>query len=107
MSEPLVGILKTGEWGDTMSYFVQCDCGNDSCSHNVWIEAEETDVNVTIYVNCTTRWNEKSRWRQIWQLLTKGYTDYQTSIYMNEQTALNYAETMKKAILDVKELRKK
>jgi hypothetical protein len=104
--EPAVGVLKHNDWGDTKTYFVQCDCGNDSCSHDVWVEAEGTGVNVTIYANVTTRWNEKSRWKQMWQLLTTGYTDYQTSLFMDEQTTLNYAATLQNAMKDVKELRK-
>jgi hypothetical protein len=103
---PAVGVLKTNDWGDTKTYFVQCDCGQASCSHDVWVEAEDTGVNVTIYATLTTRWNEKSRWKQIWQLLTKGYTDHQTSLYMDEQTTLNYSATLQTAMKDVKELRK-
>jgi hypothetical protein len=34
-------------------------------------------------------------------LLTKGYVEYEANIIMTEQQALNYAETLKKAIKDV------
>ena len=46
-----------------------------------------------------------NRWKQIWQILTKGYLDLESTLVMNEQTALNYAETLKSAAKDVKELR--
>jgi hypothetical protein len=48
---------------------------------------------------------EKNRWEQIWQILTEGYTEMQTTIVMNEQTALNYSEALKSASKDVKVFR--
>jgi hypothetical protein len=39
-------------------------------------------------------------------LLTKGYIEYQASIIMTEQQTLNYAETLKKAVQDVKNFKK-
>ena len=41
----------------------------------------------------------------MWSILTKGYLDLESTLVMNEQTALNYAETMKAAVKDVKVLR--
>jgi hypothetical protein len=46
-----------------------------------------------------------NRWQTIWILITKGYIEYEGSIIMTEQQALNYAETLKKAIIDVKEFK--
>ena len=39
-------------------------------------------------------------------LLDKGYVDFEGSIHLKEQTALNYAETLKLAIKDVKDFKK-
>jgi hypothetical protein len=46
-----------------------------------------------------------NRWQKIWTLLTRGYVEYEASIIMTEQQALNYAETLKLAIKDVEVFR--
>ena len=104
--KPAVGIMKTNEWGDSIHYHIRCDCGNDDCSHDVEIEADEYfDIQVTIYVRSPTKWGEKNRWKQIWNILTKGYTEMESTIVLKEQTALNYASTLKTAITDMKKLK--
>jgi hypothetical protein len=100
--KPATGILKTSEWGDSKWYHVHCDCGSDECSHSVTVEADDFGVQVHVYVKNHTKWWEKNRWKQIWQILTQGYTEMETTIVMNEQTAFNYAETLKTAMKDVK-----
>jgi hypothetical protein len=107
VEKPAMGILKTKEWSDSKWYHVRCDCGNDDCSHEIEVEADDCNVQVHVYVNNHTKWWEKNRWKQIWQILTKGYAEMQTTIVLNEQTAFNYAETLKTASQDVKEFRKK
>lgn len=103
--KPAEGILKTTEWGNSKWYHIHCSCGSEDCAHEVNIEADDCDVQVHIYHNQHTKWWEKNRWKQIWQILTKGYAEMQTTIVMNEQTALNYAETLKAAMKDVKDFR--
>jgi hypothetical protein len=105
--EPAQGILKQGEWGDSIWYHVRCNCGDDDCSHEVNVEADEAEVSVHIYVKNHTKWWEKNRWQQIWQILTKGYVEMQTTIVLEEQTAINYAAALTNAVEDVKVLRKK
>jgi hypothetical protein len=100
--KPAEGILKTNDWGNSKWYQVRCDCGNDDCSHEVNVEAEDFGIQVHIYVKNHTKWWEKNRWKQIWQILTKGHAEMETTIVMNEQTTLNYAEALKSAINDVK-----
>jgi hypothetical protein len=100
--KPATGILKTSEWGDSKWYHVRCDCGNADCSHEVNVEADDIHVQVHVFVTNHTKWWEKRRWVQIWQILTQGYTEMETTIVMNEQTAFNYAETLKTAMKDVK-----
>ena len=102
---PAEGILKIGEFGASKWYHIRCECGSDDCSHEVEVEADECDVQVHIYVKNHTKWWEKNRWQQMWQLLTRGYADMQTTIVLNEQTAVNYAEALKSAAKDVKALR--
>ena len=104
--KPAEGILKTNEWGDAKMYYIACDCGNEDDAHVVEVEADEYGVNVYSYVKVHTKWWEKNRWKQIWQILTKGYAEMETTILMKEQTALNYAEVLKQATKDVQEFKR-
>ena len=131
---PAEGILKTHDWGDSKVYKVTCDCGQPDHEHNVWIEADECGVNVNIYTTVKTDcWSEELKpkydidnvwlqefdwyWKGLYNSLarklkltksiwSKGYVDFETTISMNEQAALNYSTTLKNAIADVKEFRK-
>lgn len=103
--QPATGILKQGDFGDSKWYYIQCECSDSDCAHTLEIEADELEVSVHVYVTAHTKWWEKRRWQQIWQLLTSGYAEMQTTIVLNEQTALNYSETLKNAIEDVKTFR--
>lgn len=104
---PAEGILKTNDWGDSKMYFIRCDCTDDDHAHDIEIEADDHSVQVTIYSKSYSKWNEKNRWKQIWQILTKGYVETSTSIILKEQVALNYAETLKVAAQEVQEFEKK
>jgi hypothetical protein len=103
---PAEGILKRGDWGDSMSYTVPCSCCGSLCEHNVWIEADETGVTVTTYTMLKSKWWSMNRFQIIWRLLTKGYVEYEGSIVMTRQQALNYAEVLRTSINDVEEFRK-
>jgi hypothetical protein len=103
---PAEGILKTNDWGDSRAYHVVCECGSPDCSHNLWIEADDSGIAIIVYTTVKTNFWSKSRWAHIWTLLTKGYVDLEGSIHLKEQTALNYAETLKLAIKDVKDFKK-
>ena len=96
--QPAQGILLTRDYGDAVQYAVVCECGDSDHSHNIWVEAEDSNVSVTIYTTEKTKWWEVNRWKQIWTLLTKGYIEYEASIIMTEQQTLNYAETLKSAV---------
>jgi hypothetical protein len=103
--KPAEGILKTGEFGLYKSYHIECECGSPECAHKVSIEADDMEVTVNFYFTLRSKWYNMNRWKQIWQILTKGYLDLESTLVMNEQTALNYAETLKTAAKDVKVLR--
>ena len=103
---PAEGILKHNDWGDSKVYRIACACGDDSHNHNVWIEAEDTGIVVTVYTTSQTNFWSKARWYHIWTLLTKGYIDTESSVHLTKQQALNYAETLKNAIIDVEDFRK-
>jgi len=132
--EPAEGILKTHDWGDSKWYSVVCGCGQPDHSLTVEVEADETGVNVNTYVTAKTdywtesvkkRYDIDSPWQQefdwfwkdlwnglvtrlrlTWRIWTKGYVQCETTIAMTEQQALNYAETLKKAVEDVKGFKK-
>ena len=104
--QPAEGILKQGEWGDSKSYKVPCSCGSADCEHNVWVEADDHNVTVTTYTKQKTKWWKENRFQTIWRLLTRGYIEYEASIIMTEQQALNYAETLRSAVKDVNEFKK-
>lgn len=103
---PAEGILKTNEWGDSKVYRVVCECTDSQHDHNVWVEADDCEISVTIYATVKSNFWSKTRWYHIWSLLSKGYVDTETTLIMRKQSALNYAETLKLAISDLEEFRK-
>jgi hypothetical protein len=100
---PAVGILKQNDWGDTKVYKVVCYCCGSDCEHNVWVEADDTDVTVTTYTKQKTKWWKFNRFQIIWKLLTKGYIEYEASIIMTQQQTVNYANTLLSAVTDISE----
>jgi hypothetical protein len=105
--KPAQGVLQINDWGTSKMYKAVCECGSDDCTHTIDIESENTGVTVTIYTKTRTNFWSKSRWVHIWNLLVKGYTDFETCIVMNKQAALNYANVLQTASKDVEEFRKK
>jgi hypothetical protein len=103
--KPAEGILIVKDWGSSKMYKAVCECGNDDCTHTIDIEAEDTGIVITVYTKQRTNFWSMNRWQHIWKLLFKGYVDLETTIVLSEQTALNYSETLKTAINDVKEFR--
>lgn len=130
---PAEGILKRGDYGDSKFYQVVCSCGQEYHDHNVEVEAAETGVNVNIYMTVKTdywsetiekRYDIDSPWAQevdwflkdlvngfvrrvkvTWELWTTGAVTAQTTIAMTEQQVLNYADTLKSAVNDVKQFK--
>jgi hypothetical protein len=102
---PAEGIMKTNDWGNSKVYRIACSCHDENHNHNMWVEADDHDIVVTIYTTGKTNWWSKTRWYHIWTLLTKGYIDTESSVHLSKQQALNYAETLKSAIDDVKEFK--
>jgi hypothetical protein len=98
---PAEGILKRSNWGDAITYQVTCECHDSNHDHNVWVEADDHSVTVTTYTTQKSKWWSLNRWQTIWILLTRGYVEHEANIIMTKQQALNYAETLKKAIKDV------
>lgn len=105
--KPAEGILKQHDWGKSKVYQVICDCGQSDHTHTVWVEADDCNVSVQIYVDVKSPSWSMNRFKQIWTLLTTGYLRHETVLSMSNQQALNYAETLKSAIKDVENFRKK
>jgi hypothetical protein len=131
---PAEGILKTNDFGDSKWYKIVCGCGQNYHEHVVEVEADELGVNVNVYTTVKTdHWRETAKtrydidsiwlqefdwaWKSIlnsfvrkvkltWELWTTGAVTAQTTIILSEQQALNYAETLKSAITDVKKFKK-
>ena len=100
---PAEGIMLYKDWGPSKMYKIACECGSDDCSHMIDIEAEDTGVVVTTYTTQKTNFWSKTRFQHIWSLLTKGYVEYEASICMTKQQALNYATVLQSAVADVEE----
>jgi hypothetical protein len=107
INTPIEGIMKTNDWGNSKVYRVACSCGCADHDHNVWVEADNQDITVTVYTTTKTNFWSRTRWNHIWTLLTKGYIDTESSLIMNKQVALNYASVLQLAIEDVERFRKK
>ena len=104
---PAVGILKRNDWGDTKMYHIPCSCCGADCAHDVWVEADDHAVTVTTHTQQKSKFWSQNRFQTMWCLLTRGYVEYEASIIMTEQQALNYAATLRSAVDDVKEFRAK
>jgi hypothetical protein len=100
--KPATGIMETNNFRDAKVYRVACECGDANHDHNVWVEADDSNtISVTIYTQQKSKWWAMNRWQKIWTLLTKGYIEYETSIILKEQQAVNYAEALKSAAKDI------
>ena len=102
---PAQGILKIGDYGNSIMYKAVCSCGDDACSHVIDVEADH-DVNVTIYTRTKTDFWSKTRWSHVWKLLTQGHVEFETTIVLDKQSALNYSQTIKDAVKDVENFKK-
>jgi hypothetical protein len=132
---PALGIMQTGEYGDSKFYKVVCGCGHPDHDIDFEVEADDMGVNVNTYVTTKTDcWSESvkkrydidnpylqeldwalkdiwngfiTRLKLTWALWTTGYVKTETTIAMTEQQALNYSETLKLAISEVKAFKQK
>lgn len=98
---PANGILLKNIWGDCKRYQIVCSCGQDNHDHDVWVESSSVGVEVQILVKVKTNFWSRSRWSHIWQLLTQGYVECETSIELNQQQAMNYATVLHHAVEDI------
>ena len=102
---PAEGVLLRKDYGDAKIYNIVCECGDCDHSHEVWVEAEDHGITVTIYTQQKTKWWQSNRWKIMWTLMTKGYVERESVLIMSEQQALNYANVLSTAVTDVKVFR--
>jgi hypothetical protein len=105
--KPAEGILRLNDWGASKWYQVSCDCTDPDHAHTFEVEADDHSVTVTIYATVKTKFWSRNRWRQIWDILRQGYVEYEGSIILKEQQAINYASALTSAVNDVKLFRAK
>lgn len=102
---PAEGIMLQRDWGSAKTYLVECECTDPDHAHTVDVSIDDFGIAVEIWTTAETPVWKTSRWKMIWQLLTKGTIKYNVAIILREQQALNYAETLKSAIQDIKEFK--
>ena len=128
--KPAEGILKRNDFGDSKWYQVVCSCGQEYHDHTFEVEASETGIDVNVHMTVKSDyWGEivekhynidNIYWQEVdwfwkdlvngiwnrlkvtWEVWTTGAVTCQTTINMSEQQALNYSETLKSAVNDVK-----
>jgi len=103
--QPAEGIMRISDWGYSKVYRIACDCGSNEHNHDVWVEADDVNITVSTFTTVKSKWWSMNRWQKIWTLLTQGYVEYEASIIMSRQQALNYAKTLEHAIIDVETFR--
>ena len=132
--EPAEGICKNGDFGDAKFYDIVCECGSPDHTHKLWVESDEFGtITVNISTIEKTNWWKNTielrydinnwylqRLDWFWKGLVNGllhklkitkdvwfngYVQYEASLILNKQTALNYAKTLEQAIQDVTEYR--
>ena len=107
---PALNISKSGEWKDATAYKIACDCHDNTHNVDMWIEidpdAEVKDITLSFHVQTTAPFWEKgfNRFKLIWQLLTTGYYKSEHYFILNEQSAINLINTIKKDLTKFKKL---
>jgi hypothetical protein len=118
---PAEGIMVHDDWGDTVRYKVACDCSDSDHDHQIWVEADDHSVSVTIYaVTQSDNWSGRrldnfwynvyngicQRIKLAWSVFVLGRVKTEVTLIMTEQQAHNYAETLHRAQKNCKEIRK-
>ncbi len=101
--QPAKGIMLLSEYDNARIYQIECECTDPDHGHTLWIEHDDEldSVSVTVYTTNTTPLWSTSRWKTIWELLTKGYVKREVTLLLDKQKALNYADALKNAIKDL------
>lgn len=104
---PAKGIMQTMELDGYKSYKIACECQSDDHAIDTCIEIntdkETNDIECTFLVNTWTPLfaTRFERIKAAFNVLWTGVHKQQHSLLLNKQSALNFAETLKKAIKDL------
>jgi len=128
---PAEGVSLRKDWGDTKWYRVDCECGDENHHHDLWVEADRETHQVTVEITTTsttdfwstpvtpyvTRSSETLQFVEEWarylinetvrraslvfRVLFRGYAEYNSTVILTQQQAVNYADTLKKAVKEV------
>jgi hypothetical protein len=103
--KPAQGIMLQGEFSDSKNFKVECDCSSDDHAVYMWIELQRDqdcpEVEVSFYVTTWTKefWkNWPARLRAVYDILFKGVHKQEHHMILNQQSALNFAETIKQTV---------
>ena len=122
---PAVGIVKSGDFGNSKFYKIVCGCGCDEHTIAMIVEAEDVGVTVEMFVECKTAWwndyCEQVKWLPpdvkyfinrvinsislINDAVFKGYVKLESYTILTRQQALNLSATLVSAIDDVEKFR--
>jgi hypothetical protein len=121
---PAEGILKHADYGDSKFYRIACRCGNGDDDVQMNIEADDYTVTMHVWTTVKTDWWRRrfedhdnfivhyalqrlngilNRVSVAWTALTKGYVEMESWTMLNRQEALNVANTIATAVIDVEE----
>ena len=128
---PAEGVSLRKNWGDAKWYRVDCECGDENHHHELWVEADGETKQVTVEITTTSTtdfWNTTvtpyvtrssdtvqffeewvrylinetvRRARLVFRVLFRGYAEYNSTVILTPQQAVNYADTLKKAVKEV------
>lgn len=108
---PAQGILLKRDFGDMKMYEIACECGNSDDVITLTVEVDDCGVAIHQYVKVKTAWWTTcdcgflgaiwTRLKLTYSVWVKGYLEYESFTMLNQQSALNYAETIKTAISEV------
>jgi hypothetical protein len=76
-------------------------------------QLQELNLKIYVMIFLEKQWYAIARWingiynraRITWHVWVKGYATYESTTLLNQQQALNYAETLRQAIEDVDKIR--
>jgi hypothetical protein len=109
---PAHGIMQTGEYLESKSFRISCNCHSTDHDADMWIEVNRdvddprlADVEVSFYVKTWTPvWKGcRQRLTSVYEILFKGVHCQEHHMILDKQSAINFADAIKNT---VKELEK-
>lgn len=126
--KPAKGILEQTGGKDWKMYRVPCSCGCDN-QIDLMVEVDDYNVSANFYAETKTPyWRRRfetssvddqwlvyvvkefandwlNRFEIVWEALTKGYVKTEVTVMLSDQQCINFAETLKTAVEDLKKYR--